>query len=448
MNSVEKWVKAIRSKYFPDTSIHANIKTNCSWVWKGIQKQLTFIKQHCRWRLGRGNKIKIWLDVWIPGMSKPPTPKHGVTDSEQYIWVMDLFLQDSSQWNSELLHHLFDSNVVDLILNLRIPTAAEDKLIWSLIHNGFFTLKSAYNKLHELSLGNLQTFDKIPNSTITWKKLWNVKTWPRVKHFWWKCLTDSLPTKVRLARNRGYTNCLCPLCNQYDESLMHILFYYPFSRAVWMQIPGATGILTGNHNSIYDMFESWMIQPQHQLNTAMIVSWSIWNERCEVQFQGKTADLILVAKKAISFSNYIQKLNYSVSVTTNIGRWKGYKSKCYVGIKSSEQAECLAFLDAIRWGVKLQYTHIVFETDLQEIDSYINHHTPAVSWENEDILLDAVDSLKYIPQWDCKFVFRSCNKPADKLAKFCRHNGITREWLTETPRVIERYLLSNLESVS
>ncbi|XP_026399479.1 uncharacterized protein LOC113295355 [Papaver somniferum] len=394
------------------------MKNNYSWAWKGIQKQLTFIKQHCKWRLGRGNKIKIWLDVWVPGMDTPPTPKQGVADSEHYIWVKDIFLQDISQWNSELLHHLFDSNVMDLILNMRIPTEAEDKLIWNLTHNGVFTLKSTYNRLHELSMGNLQTSNKIQNSTISWKKFWNIHTWPRVKHLWWKCLTDSLPTKVRLAINCRYIKCLCPLCNQFDESLMHILFNCPFSRAFWMHISGGVGILTGAHNSITVMFESWMIQPQHQsnhtvvLNTAMIVSCYIEKLNSSVSVTTNIGPLVrkvLPKWKPLAYPFYALNFDASYDATTGLtgiaivvrdfaGRWRGWKFKRYAGIRSSEQAECLTFLDAIRWGIELRYTHIVFETDLQGIDSYINNSTPAVAWKNEDILLDAIDSLKNIPQ--------------------------------------------------
>ncbi|XP_026459336.1 uncharacterized protein LOC113359997 [Papaver somniferum] len=219
-------------------------------------------------------------------------------------------------------------------------------------------------------------------------------------------------TNKSLAYRELQIHFLFSFCKQFDESLMHILFLCPFSRAVGMHIPGGASILDGTHNNITAMFESWMPQSQHQsnqsiwLNTTMIVAWTIWNERCEVVFQDKKDDPLVTVNKALSFSNYIDKLNSSVSLTHSLGlptgsvipKWKppaspflafncdayydantgltciaiivrdfagrcwGCKSKCYAGVESSEHAKSLAFLDAVIWGVELRYTHIVFET--------------------------------------------------------------------------------------
>ncbi|XP_026451687.1 uncharacterized protein LOC113352018 [Papaver somniferum] len=82
INVYEQWVKAMQAKYFPSTSLlHASIKTNCSWAWNGIQKQVRFKKQHSRWRLGKGNKIKLWLNDWVVGMDTPPALRNGASDS-------------------------------------------------------------------------------------------------------------------------------------------------------------------------------------------------------------------------------------------------------------------------------------------------------------------------------------------------------------------------------
>ncbi|XP_026410150.1 uncharacterized protein LOC113305295 [Papaver somniferum] len=177
-NPYEEWVKAIQAKYFPFTSmIHASSKTSCSWDWKGVQKQISFIKADSRWRFGKGDKIKIWLDVWVTCMNEPPTPQQGVTNSEDYIWVHELLVQDG-------------------------------------------------------------------------------------KHM-------------------EYGTCIP---SESDRNITDIFEY-------WMQLSRQHSISTG-----------W-------LNTAMSVSWSIWNERCEVKFQQKQAIPQSVARKATNFAAYIEKLN-------------------------------------------------------------------------------------------------------------------------------------------
>ncbi|XP_026419811.1 uncharacterized protein LOC113315769 [Papaver somniferum] len=283
-----------------------------------------------------------------------------------------------------------------------------------------------------------------------------------------------------------------PFCNQHDEDVVHVLFTCSFSRVVWMIILGGPCIPTRNDISIADIFEHWMnIDRQHnmpkgRLTTAMIVSWSIWNERCEVKFQQKQAVPQKVASKAMNFAVYIKQLNEkteqnsvvaykktshlhwkppaspfyvincdasydAASGPTRIalilrdfaGNWWGCSTKCYAGIRSSEQAECLAFYQAVKWSKELQHTHIVLETDLKGTESYINNSAPVIAWENEDILLDAIECLKNIPQWECHFVPRNCNKPVDKLAKHNWKNGVTREWFDKPPSIIESLLLAD-----
>ncbi|XP_026458614.1 uncharacterized protein LOC113359151 [Papaver somniferum] len=103
-NTDTHWGKAIQAKYFSCTSLlHAIVRTNFSWAWNGIQKQIEFIKQNSHWRLGKGDKIKVWLDVCVLGLDNPPVPREDITDRESYIRVQDLMLQDRQNWNSDLI---------------------------------------------------------------------------------------------------------------------------------------------------------------------------------------------------------------------------------------------------------------------------------------------------------------------------------------------------------
>ncbi|XP_026396260.1 uncharacterized protein LOC113290887 [Papaver somniferum] len=87
-NREAEWVKAMQAKYYSGTSlIHATHKKNYSWAWNGLQKKIPFIKQHSRWRIGQGNQVKIWVDVWILGLDHPPEPRSDAADSESFIWV-------------------------------------------------------------------------------------------------------------------------------------------------------------------------------------------------------------------------------------------------------------------------------------------------------------------------------------------------------------------------
>lgn len=67
----------------------------------------------------------------------------------------------------------------------------------------------------------------------TWNLIWKVKFPLKIITFARKILHDSLPVK-KILKNRGIlVPNICPLCENEDESMSHLLFYCPFARAVW-----------------------------------------------------------------------------------------------------------------------------------------------------------------------------------------------------------------------
>ncbi|XP_026441134.1 uncharacterized protein LOC113340144 [Papaver somniferum] len=242
-----------------------------------------------------------------------------------------------------------------------------------------------------------------------------------------------------------------------------------------MQVPRGSAVLQRMQNKEATIFEGWMNQNQNQTSSpdwliiAMTVSWTIWNERCEVNFQNKKAEPLAVSKRAISFATYTSKLNsqdqlhnintqrnsppkpvwkpppnpYLVincdaSYDSNTGltgvslvlrdsanTWRGCSAKFYAGVSNPEHAECLAFFEAVSWSKEMRHTHVVFETDLQAIETYINSAKPVIAWENESILIDVLDCLKFIPFWLCRYIPRDCNKPDDELVEFSRKFRVT-----------------------
>ena len=70
--------QVLAARYFPNGSIpeaipHAGI----SYTWRSIIKGIQWLKKGIIWRVGNGERIKIWTDQWIPRGStrRPNTPK-------------------------------------------------------------------------------------------------------------------------------------------------------------------------------------------------------------------------------------------------------------------------------------------------------------------------------------------------------------------------------------
>lgn len=57
-----------------------------------------------------------------------------------------------------------------------------------------------------------------------WKSIWNLKVPSKIRHFCWKALNNTLPTKFNLKNREVDNNMLCPICSNHVETTDHILF--------------------------------------------------------------------------------------------------------------------------------------------------------------------------------------------------------------------------------
>ena len=63
--------KVLKAKYFPTTEFSlAVLGNNPSFTWQSIMCAQPLIKYGLQWRLGKGERIRIWGDRWMP---KPST---------------------------------------------------------------------------------------------------------------------------------------------------------------------------------------------------------------------------------------------------------------------------------------------------------------------------------------------------------------------------------------
>lgn len=136
--------------------------------------------------------------------------------------VSQLIDCDTKKWNTNMLHSMFDTSLVNEILNIRLyltdmGTLKKDKLRWVLTNNGEFTVKSLYAKLHN------QTDVTSIKTNKFWKKLLNMNTSQRIKLFIWKCLQDTLPTKKEARSSHGRRKEMCFLQTKGRNNFSFIL---------------------------------------------------------------------------------------------------------------------------------------------------------------------------------------------------------------------------------
>ncbi|XP_026398886.1 uncharacterized protein LOC113294725 [Papaver somniferum] len=138
------WYKLIDSKYLLGRNVlnmNTKAKDGDSWIWKGVLEGIQNIQHHCIWRIGNGNKIKIWEDLRIPDSTdKLKKPAHFPTD----IQLLAHLMTDQKEWNFQLIQQIFNPGTAQVISDLVIHSREEDNMHWKLNSTGKFSVKALY----------------------------------------------------------------------------------------------------------------------------------------------------------------------------------------------------------------------------------------------------------------------------------------------------------------
>ena len=59
----------------------------------------------------------------------------------------------------------------------------------------------------------------------------------KIRHFMWRAAKDALPSKQNLARRKIAIDETCSLCDEQQESVMHVLWLCDQAKAVWKSVP-------------------------------------------------------------------------------------------------------------------------------------------------------------------------------------------------------------------
>ncbi|XP_026397067.1 uncharacterized protein LOC113291789 [Papaver somniferum] len=328
----ELWVQILNAKYFSNSSIlHLQkLNDNCSWIWRNIYKCIEIIKRNSIWDVRCGTKVKIWLDNWVIGLDHPPLPAEGLINTISYIYISDLFIHGTRDWNVHLVYYLFSPESAESILAITILDIGTDNLIWMPDRKGQFSVKSACNVISSHS--NANTGAQVVPSQV-WKALWKVKLPHKIKLFAWKCIRDIIPTRDKLSKYKPNIELHCSLCNHPNESVNHMLLECPYARSVWLSLNINVGNIILQHGSL----KNWVISrfsagnnlifgsgiTRQEINKLLMVAiWTIWKDRCSKDFQKINPNRMLSLE---NIHRLTAPVNNNITVNNNslqVLRWK------------------------------------------------------------------------------------------------------------------------------
>ena len=270
------WAKVILKKYCSVERMRARDpdKLPTSPNWRAIKAGFqTFIDDIC-WGIGNGERIKLWTDSWIMGSSLRELIEGPLTQREVDMKLSELLLDHVQEWKWEVLSFELPPCIKDRIKAIprQQVDRGEDVITWKFSKDGEFTTKSAYALLNGTQQNSLPFLGQ-------W--IWKIDTLPRIVSFLWLCMHNSLPVRVELTMRGIITNSCCPLCNNFLETINHLLRDCVVAKNFWytLKIPPAMV------NSFFDLDLNYWLKAncQSRVSHSSLVPWgyiftfAVWN---------------------------------------------------------------------------------------------------------------------------------------------------------------------------
>lgn len=212
--------RVLKKLYFKDCYfLKAKCGANASFLWRSIIWGKEILDNVCIWRVGSGDKIKVFDEYWVfsrneAGFSNPPYLPNDVV-------VSDLRLASGDR-NKDFLDKLFDPADVERILAIPVGSLDNnDEIIWRHNKNGNYSVRSGY----QVALTTLDIAESSNNEENKrwWSKFWHLNIPPKIKMFGWRLCMNWLPTFYNLAKKGVKVDSICPRCGLAPELTTHCL---------------------------------------------------------------------------------------------------------------------------------------------------------------------------------------------------------------------------------
>ena len=208
-------------------------------VWKEILKESTWCWENMVFKVGKGNRIRFWTDLWCGNnVLSQGFPDLFSMAAHRNITVEECWDQNLGQggWNLGLLRDFNDWElglVGNLLVELRDyrVNLEDDSVFWKKGEDGLFKVKKAYSVL-----ANTQGAE-FPHSNV-----WVDKVPTKIAFFAWEATWGKVLTLDRLQRRGWQLPNRCFLCGCEEETINHILIHCTVAKGLWDIILALCGV--------------------------------------------------------------------------------------------------------------------------------------------------------------------------------------------------------------
>ncbi|KAL0017429.1 hypothetical protein SO802_004498 [Lithocarpus litseifolius] len=315
--------KVLKAKYFPTTEFsQAVLGNNPSFTWRNIMAAQPLIKYGLWWRLGNGERIRIWGDKWLP---KPLTfmvssPRLFMP---QDMKVGELIDKEVDSWKVGAVDALFLPHEAEAIKAIPISTnLPEDKQIWAWSTNGVFSVKNAYWVASQMSLvESTGSSSEGSQERSFWKSIWQINVPHKIKHFAWRACRDILPLKTNLVKRNVLQVDTCDECNVEAEDSIHFFWKCTSAKEMWSSSKLVFPNVLDQLSSFKEMMWCLMMDEKcssENIELIFTCAWALWGNRNDIRHGGTRKDGRQLLHWA---SQYLEEYRTAVDLLPHVLRW-------------------------------------------------------------------------------------------------------------------------------
>ncbi|WCJ37950.1 Retrovirus-related Pol polyprotein from type-1 retrotransposable element R2 [Euphorbia peplus] len=224
-----KWIIANKLKKLSFWGITKPLEA--SWSWRKLVQLRECFRGKFSYSLGDGTSFRFWTDPWMSGSS--------LIDKFPSIDIADT----SIPFDAKVA--VFGEEAWQEVDHWRPISGKSDSVCWLATKSGRYSTASAMEVIRDVS-------DLVPWFRIIWGKGYV----PRYSFIAWIAMHNRLNVRSRLLKMGIVPSATCELCKTAPETLAHLFFDCPITRAIWRYVAGKCMLATVNMN--WWRISSWL----------------------------------------------------------------------------------------------------------------------------------------------------------------------------------------------
>ncbi|XP_042954577.1 uncharacterized protein LOC122290987 [Carya illinoinensis] len=323
-----------------------------------------------------------------------------------------------------------------------------------------------------------------------WKHIWELEVYGGCKHFLWKAVSNTLPTRANLYKRKIIEDPLCPICQREEENVLHALWSCPAASDVWGEMLSPVQKWRLEEKDFQQLWLRMVKRlTKNQIEITVNIMKRIWGRRNEVLFENKFMDpgklvqnaligweVFLEANKKtcdtvrevssiskqgwekpvgncckVNFDAALdmvnKKIGLGIIVRNNAGDIMAAVCTPRKLVVSPFLVECHALWRSMEVCRELGFWDIILEGDAKNVIDRVNSATEDES-EWGQIITDLKTVLGRCDGWSLNFIHREKNGVAHFLAKMALNLDEERCWIEEGPIQIEQLIVKEKSCIT